>query len=460
MEKVILEDLLSVNPYTKKEIARFKQYENEQVDRIIESADLSFRSWKTVPHSSRCAMNHQLSLLLETNKHRLAALITAEMGKPLLEAIAEIEKCAWLCEYYANPASSYIPPEKVETGAKSVTLTYEPLGPLFAIMPWNFPFWQVFRFAVPAITAGNVVILKHAPNVTNCALEIEKLFLEAGFPANVFRVLLISADRSELVIGNELIRGVTLTGSERAGRAVAALAGKYLKKVVLELGGSDAFIVFPDAAFLGACTTGLTSRMMNAGQVCIAAKRFIVHESIFDQFVDYQIAALSELQAGDPMKAETKLGPMARPDLLENLEEQLRISIDMGAKLLIGGKRHPQEPTIFLPTILTKVEKGMPVLDDETFGPLMVIIPFRTEDEAVSQANDTRFGLGCSIWTQDEARIERLLPQIQTGAVFVNSLVKSDPRVPFGGIKNSGFGRELSIAGIKEFMNLKTNWIN
>lgn len=455
-----LEPLQSVNPYTMQLLATYPQHGSDEVAQILAKSNERFTLWSALPMANRRELSMNLAKQLENQKQQLATLITSEMGKPISESLAEIEKCAWLCRHYSLPDSALLPTEQIDTEAKSVELIYEPLGVLFAIMPWNFPFWQVLRFSIPTLVAGNTVVLKHAPNVNGCAKAIEDLFLNAGFPQNVFSVLRISAERSEEVIRNPIIKGVTLTGSENAGRAVAAMSGKYLKKVVLELGGSDAFILFEDADFMNSCTTGLNSRMLNSGQVCIAAKRFIVHESLYEQFIEFQIQALQQLHAGDPMNPETKLGPLARPDLVDNLENQVSKSVEMGAKIMCGGGRHPEQPNIFLPTLLTNVGKGMPVYDDETFGPVMVVIPFSNEEQAIAMANDSRFGLGCSIWTADIQRAKRLAPLIEAGAVFVNSLVKSDPRIPFGGIKNSGFGKELAHAGIKEFMNLKTMWIN
>ena len=453
-----METLKSLNPFTGEMIGSYGQYTTDLLEDMIQAAHSTFKLWSRNEHQSRCLLIEKLGEELEINKQRLAALITSEMGKPLKESLAEIEKCAWLCKHYSKPESSILEDEIINSGAGSLRLAYEPLGVLFAIMPWNFPFWQVFRFAVPSIAAGNTVMLKHAPNVTGCALEIAELFLKVGFPKGVMSAIIIQAERSELIIAHPLVRGVTLTGSEKAGRAVAGLAGKHLKKVVLELGGSDPFIVFDDANLQNSCTVGVTSRMMNAGQVCIAAKRFIVQQSVFDAFLRFQATALQSMRIGDPMDLNTELGPMARPDLVENIEHQVNRSIEMGAQLVCGGKRSELHPDIYLPTLLTNVSKGMPVCDEETFGPVMIAIPFETEEEAVNLANDTRFGLGCSIWTENSERAERVASQIEAGAVFVNSLVKSDPRVPFGGVKNSGFGRELAQAGIKEFMNLKTKW--
>ncbi len=454
-----MEALLSINPFTQEKISEYLQDTPEDIQQIVTDSHLSFKKWSQKSHLERCSLSAELAKVLSEKKQDLALLITSEMGKPLRESLAEIEKCVWLCKHYSIVESSHLPNETISTDAKEVNLSYEPLGVLFAIMPWNFPFWQVFRFSVPTITSGNTVILKHAPNVTGCSKAIEQLFVEAGYPSEVFHSVVIQADRSEEIIQHSFVRGVTLTGSEQAGRAVASLAGKHLKKSVLELGGSDPFIVFQDADFLNSCTTGMISRMMNAGQVCIAAKRFIVHSSVYETFIAFQSEALLALKAGDPLDLSTDLGTMARPDLVDKIEEQVSTSVSMGAKVLCGGHRHPDHPLIYLPTLLTDVRPGMPVYEEETFGPVMIVLPFNTDDEAIALANDTRFGLGVSIWTKDLEKARKIMPFLEAGAVFVNSLVKSDPRVPFGGIKNSGYGKELAHAGIKEFMNLKINWI-
>jgi succinate-semialdehyde dehydrogenase/glutarate-semialdehyde dehydrogenase len=335
-------------------------------------------------------------------------------------------------------------------------IRYDPMGVIYAIMPWNFPFWQVLRFAVPAIMAGNTVVLKHAPNVLGCADAIEGLFTDAGFPENILRNLMIPVELSEQVIADPLVQGVTITGSQQAGSKVASQAGKYLKKSVLELGGSDPFIVMSDADFDLACKTGVSSRMLNAGQVCIAAKRFIIEESIFDRFVYEQRHQFENLQLGDPMDENTDVGPMARPDLVDSIGKQVQESMKMGATLVTGGKQ--VDENFYAPTLLTDVHKGMPVYDEETFGPVSIVVPVKDADEAVKIANDTSFGLGASIWTADLDLAEKMASQIDAGAVFINGMTKSDPRLPFGGTKRSGYGRELSHLGIREFVNIKTVW--
>ncbi len=450
----------SINPYSGQVIAEYKPHSMGQAESIIAAMDAAYRSWRKLSPDERCKLVAAMGRELEAQKEALAQLITNEMGKPLRESIAEIEKCALLCNHHSQPESAVLQPTTVKTEAQETYISYEPLGTIFAIMPWNFPFWQVMRFAIPNLMAGNTALLKHAPNVNGCALAIEKLFLEAGFPENVFRAIMIQHEDVEAVIANKYIKGVTLTGSGRAGKAVASLAGKHLKKSVLELGGSDPFIVFADADIGNTCLAGMRSRLMNAGQVCISAKRFLVEASVMDEFINETLSLMQNLKLGDPMDLQTDFGPMARPDLVDQIEKQLNESIRMGAKLLLGGKRHPNHPLIFEPTLITHITDDMPVIKEETFGPLSVVIPFETTDEAIELANNSHFGLAASVWTNDLEKAKYVAAQLEVGGVFVNSMTKSDPRLPFGGIKNSGYGRELSTFGIKEFMNIKTNWID
>jgi succinate-semialdehyde dehydrogenase / glutarate-semialdehyde dehydrogenase len=449
----------SINPFSQEIIGNYEVHDKFQVNEIIEKVNQAFQKWRKLQLIERRQFNLKLAGKLEEKKEFYAQLITNEMGKPIKESIAEVEKCIWLCKHYASSESFDIQPKRIKTEARKAFISYEPSGTIFAIMPWNFPFWQVFRFAIPTITAGNTVILKHAPNVTGCALAIEDAFLSSGFSENVFRSVVIPAERSEEIIRHSYIKGVTLTGSENAGRSVAALCGKHLKKSVLELGGSDPFIIFEDAELQLCCSAGMRSRMLNSGQVCIAAKRFIVQDTIMDKFLLEQKQALEALVLGNPLLTQTDLGPMARPDLVDQIENQVNESVKLGAKIICGGKRSSLHAQIFEPTLLTDVSKGMPVYDDETFGPVMVAIPFSTKEKALEIANDTRFGLGASIWTQNIELAHDMMPRIEAGAVFINSIVKSDPRLPFGGIKNSGYGRELALEGVMEFMNIKTNWI-
>jgi succinate-semialdehyde dehydrogenase / glutarate-semialdehyde dehydrogenase len=450
----------SINPYTGQVISEFEPHSSDQTKSIIAAVNKAFEHWKQDRIEARCKLVSSMGHSLEAHKEELAQLITNEMGKPFRESIAEIEKCVLLCKHHSHTENAGIQPIAIKTEAQETYITYEPLGTIFAIMPWNFPFWQVMRFAIPNLVAGNTALLKHAPNVYGCALAIERLFMEAGFPENVFRAIIIPHEEVEAVIAGKYIHGVTLTGSERAGKAVASLAGKYLKKSVLELGGSDPFIVFADADIGNTCLAGMRSRMMNAGQVCISAKRFLVEAAVVDEFISETISLLEKLKPGDPMDIRTDIGPMARPDLVDQIEKQLHDSLQMGAKLLYGGKRHAEHSMIFEPTLITNVTADMPVINDETFGPLSVVIPFNNLDEAIQLANDSRFGLAASVWTNDLEKAKYVASQLNVGGVFVNSMTKSDPRLPFGGIKKSGYGRELSAFGIKEFMNIKTNWID
>lgn len=365
-----------------------------------------------------------------------------------------------LCRHFSEKAHEYLADKQVITEASQSKIKYEPLGVLLAIMPWNFPFWQVLRFAVPSILAGNAVLLKHAPNVTGCGMAIREAFLSAGFPENLLGLLIMDPTHTELVIAHPAVQGVTITGSEKAGRSVAALAGKHLKKVVLELGGSDPFIVFEDAELGNACTNGMMSRLLNSGQVCIAAKRFLVYDEIYELFINQQIELMSALRPGDPFEEDTSIGPMARPDLLELIQRQVDHTLACGARLIYGGKTFDNYPSIYMPTIITEVKPGMPLWDEESFGPVMSITRFSTVNQAIELANNTKYGLGASIWTSDLKLAGFVASKLACGNVFVNTLVKSDPRLPFGGIKNSGFGRELGEAGIKEFVNTKTYWIN
>lgn len=449
----------SINPFTGNRIATYQEHSPHDVQNSIELLQNSFLSWKLKPLSDRCLLNEKMAVLLEKNKQILAELITSEMGKPITESLAEVEKCAWLCRHYSLPQSLGIGPISIKTEAFSSKIYFEPLGVIFAIMPWNFPFWQVFRFAIPCITAGNTVILKHAPNVTGCALAIQELFNQVQTEFELFKVTIIQAERSEEIISHPNVKGVTITGSERAGKAVAGLAGIHLKKVVLELGGSDPFIVFADADLTKCVASAVKSRMLNAGQVCIAAKRFIVHESLYQRFMDEMKNSIQQLKIGNPMDSTTLIGPMARPDLVDEIEKKVTDSVKSGAKVVFGGKRHPDYASIYIPTLLTDIHDDMPVFCDETFGPVAVVISFKTDDEAIQIANNTRFGLGASIWTRDIEKAKKISSSIESGSVFINSLVKSDPRLPFGGTKNSGFGRELTAFGVHEFMNIKTEWI-
>jgi len=389
-----------------------------------------------------------------------AQLMTQEMGKPIRDGRAEVEKCAWVCDYYADNAEAFLQPEPVTTDASKSFVTYQPLGVVLAVMPWNFPFWQVFRFAAPALMAGNVGILKHASNIPACALTIETVFHRAGFPANVFRTLLVGSRQVEAIVENPLVKAATLTGSTPAGQGVAQKAGAMLKKTVLELGGSDPYLILEDADLDLAVTTCVNSRLINSGQSCIAAKRFIVVESLRGEFEKRFVEKMRSVKMGDPLAEDTVVGPQARHDLRDELHRQVIQSIEVGAKCLLGGIIPAGVGAFYPPTVLTDVKKGCPAYDDELFGPVAAIIPVKDETEAIRVANDSIFGLGAAVFTRDIARGERIAAEeLEAGCCFVNGLVKSDPRLPFGGIKESGYGRELSHFGIKEFMNIKTVYV-
>ena len=423
----------------------------------INTAQEAYGYWKATPLASRIEQIQELRETLRRNRLHYATLITQEMGKPIVQALAEVDKCGLLCEYYAAHASAFLQPKQVVTDAYESFVTYEPLGVILGVMPWNFPFWQVFRFAIPTILAGNVVMVKHASNVPFSAESIESLFLESDFPVGVYQNLHLSSDKVADIIAHPEIKAVSLTGSEAAGSAVAAQAGKYLKKSLLELGGSNAFIVCKDADLDKAVATAVNARMQNNGQSCIAAKRFLIQETIFDAFTEKYKAAVSALICGDPMNTATQIGPLARVDLAEELEKQVRQSVAMGAKVILGGNR---KDAFYEPTILTNVTPEMPVFKEETFGPVAALLSFSTLNEAIALSNQSDFGLGVSIFTQDIHGIKNRISEFHEGAVFINEMVKSDPRLPFGGIKKSGYGRELAEEGLKEFVNIKTVVIN
>ena len=385
--------------------------------------------------------------------------MTLEMGKPISQAEAEAEKCAWVCDYYADNAESILKEEFIQTDASESYVRFDPLGVVLAVMPWNFPFWQVFRFAAPALMAGNVGILKHASNVPMCAEAIENIFLEAGFPEGAFKNLVISSKPVKNIIDNPLVKAATLTGSENAGRNVAERSGKNLKKTVMELGGSDPFIILPDADLEKASSVAVTARMINNGQSCIAAKRFIITEAVYDEFLELFLSKMQAVKMGDPMNPETELGPLARKDLMLELDEQVKQSVEAGAEILTGGKPVDGKGYFYPPTVLVNIGKGSPAYEQELFGPVASVIKAKDEADAIRIANDTDFGLGASLWTNNIQHAKELAKEIESGSVFINGLVKSDPRLPFGGIKISGYGRELSHYGIKEFVNIKTVWI-
>lgn len=447
----------AINPTSGELIRTYEAHSEKGAEKIINSVDKAWQSWRSVPFRHRSALMLNMASLLRSERDRLALLITLEMGKVLRESKAEIEKCAWVCEYYAENAESFLQNEPIPTEFKQSYISFQPLGTILAVMPWNFPFWQVFRFAAPTLMAGNTVVLKHASNVPGCALAIEELFREAGFPDNAFRTLLIDGKKVESLIAHPAIKAVTLTGSTPAGRSVAAAAGRWLKKSVLELGGSDPYLILEDANLDEAATICAASRLLNAGQSCIAAKRFIVIENIFDEFSRLFTARMKEAVYGDPCHEETTLGPMARRELRDELHDQVIASVKQGAVILTGGMIPDQAGAFYPPTILSNVKPGMPAYQEELFGPVAALISARNEKQAVEIANDTSFGLGAAVFTRDAERGRWLAEEkIQAGSCFVNDMVKSDPRLPFGGINESGFGRELSVFGIREFVNIKT----
>lgn len=432
----------------------------EEVQTIIQRTQGAFERWRAVSFKQRAALMKRAAQVLLDNLEEYAALMASEMGKPIKEGCAEITKCVHACEYYAENAETFLKPETILTDASKSFVSFQPLGIVLAVMPWNFPFWQVFRFAAPALMAGNAALLKHASNVPGCALAIETIFQKAGFPQDIFRTLLIGSKDVDAVIENPSVRAVTLTGSTPAGKAVARKAGEMLKKTVLELGGSDAYVVLEDANIEETVKTCVASRLINSGQSCIAAKRFIVVKAIRQAFEERFVQKMKEVKMGDPLNELVVIGPQARLDLRDDLHRQVKESIEKGAVCLEGGEIPAGPGAFYPPTVLTEVRKGMPAYDDELFGPVAAIIPVKDEDEAIRTANDSVFGLGAAIFTGDIAKGERLAElEIQAGCCFVNTFVRSDPRLPFGGIKQSGYGRELSHFGIKEFVNIKTIFI-
>jgi succinate-semialdehyde dehydrogenase/glutarate-semialdehyde dehydrogenase len=449
----------SINPANGKIIKTFREISFAQIDEIVNKTHDEFLQWKEQSFETRKKLMKNVSSVLRNKKEVYARILTEEMGKPVVQAVAEVEKCAWVCEYYAENAENILREEIVSTDASESFVRFDPLGVVLAIMPWNFPFWQVFRFAAPALMAGNVCLLKHASNVPLSALAIEEIFKEAGLPKNIFKTLMIGSSSVEYVLRNQKVKAATLTGSEPAGKKVAETCGNLLKKTVLELGGSDPFIVLDDADIISAVKMAVIARLINNGQSCIAAKRFIVVESIYEQFEKMFVEIMQNIKVGDPMNAETELGPIAREDLLSEIEDQVNRSIEKGVKVLCGGKRIPGDGFYFEPTILANVLPNAPAYEEEIFGPVAVLIKAQDENDAIRIANDSPFGLGASLWTQDIKKAKLLATKIESGSVFINGMVKSDPRLPFGGIKNSGYGRELSHYGIKEFVNIKTVWI-
>ncbi len=452
--------IASVNPATGETLKTFVPHSADQIEQKLQTAIETFRSYRQTSFRERSAMMLRAGEILEAEKHALGRLMTLEMGKPIKAAIGESEKCAWVCRYYAENAQKHLADQVIETNAKRSFVRFQPLGPVLAVMPWNFPFWQVFRFAAPALMAGNVGLLKHASNVPQCALAIEDIFQRAGFPSGVFQTLLISAKEVESILADERVAAATLTGSEPAGSSVASIAGKHIKPTVLELGGSDPFIVLPSADFATAVTTAVKARTINNGQSCIAAKRFIIAREIYDKFQEQFVAEMRSLRVGDPLEESTDIGPLATSQILKDLERQVNDAVRQGAQVLIGGRVLQQRGNFYEPTVLAGLNPSAPVSCEEIFGPVAMLFPVADANEAIRLANSTNFGLGSAAWTNDAEEQDRFINELEAGCVFINGMVASDPRLPFGGVKRSGYGRELSDFGIREFVNIKTVWIN
>ena len=448
--------MLSKNPYSGEVLKEHQELSSKEINISLDKGVKAFQDWKRTDFTYRSRLINNVAQELRKNKREYARSISLEMGKPITQALSEVEKCAWVCEYYAENASGHLAPEQIKTDGVRSYVRFAPLGLILAIMPWNYPFWQVFRFAVPALMAGNTAVLKHASNVMICAGNIESIFLRAGFPEGCFQNLLIGSDKVEQVIDDDRVMAVTLTGSTAAGSAVASRAGKKIKKTVMELGGSNALVVFDDADLEQTVEKAIQARFQNTGQSCIAGKRLLVHQDIAADFTELFRSRVKDLKTGDPMDDETYIGVLAKDSLAQSLEKQVTRSKEQGAKIILGGGRNG---AFYQPAILTEVTKKMPVFQEETFGPAIGITTFKGETEALQLANATKFGLGVSLFTSLE-RAEKLVPEFQDGAVFLNEIVKSDPRLPFGGTKASGYGRELSSFGIREFINIQTVYLN
>lgn len=443
----------SINPYTNRLIYQHKKLTDNEIEDIIINSDNAFHTWRKESLATRSSLILQVADILETKKNEWAKVMTLEMGKPITQSIAEVEKCAWLCRYYAENAPEQLAKRHIKTDAKSSYICYEPLGIILGVMPWNYPFWQVFRFAIPTLLAGNTVLLKHASNVTASAKNIQYIFEKAGFPTGVFSQLTIGSDKVENILRNPKVKGISLTGSRSAGASVAKIAGEEIKPSLLELGGSNALIIFNDADIETALDICINARYQNTGQSCIAGKRLLLQESIAEDFITKLTHRISSLKCGNPLDMDTFIGTMVNEDAAKELYKQLQNSLKEGAELVIGGN---YKGAFFAPTLVKNVTPKMPIFKEETFGPLLATTTFKTEKEAVTLANNSVFGLGVSIFTQDSKRMKQLIPQIDDGAVFINELVKSDPRLPFGGTKTSGYGRELSREGLLAFVNVKT----
>jgi succinate-semialdehyde dehydrogenase / glutarate-semialdehyde dehydrogenase len=449
----------TTNPATGEVLETFDPLTPEQIEDKLARADRAFRAHRRTSWDERRGWMRRAAEIIEAEKEDLGRLMTTEMGKPLKAAIAEAEKCGWACRYYVENAERFLADEGVETNAARSLIRYQPLGPVLAVMPWNFPFWQVFRFAAPALMAGNAGLLKHASNVPRCALRIEEIFRRAGFAEGVFQTLLVGSDAVGPILDDPRVRAATLTGSTPAGRSVASRAGQNLKKAVLELGGSDPFIVLPSADLDAAARTAVKARVINNGQSCIAAKRFIVHQEVADAFTERFVREMEALRVGDPMDEATDVGPLATEAIRDEMAEQVRRSVEMGARVLTGGTTPDRPGWYYQPTILTGIPPDSPAYREEVFGPVALLFRAESDDEAIRLANDTPFGLGSSVWTREAAQARRFTDEIEAGMVYVNAMVASDPRLPFGGVKESGYGRELSAFGIREFVNVKSVWI-
>ncbi|MCD8487421.1 MAG: NAD-dependent succinate-semialdehyde dehydrogenase [Desertifilum sp.] len=451
--------IATINPATGETLKTFEALTDEQLEAKVALAARTFEQYRPLPFAQKAQWWYKAADILEADRERFGQLMTLEMGKPLKAAIAEVQKCALVCRYYAENAPTFLADEIIETDATKSFIRYQPLGVILAVMPWNFPFWQVFRFAAPALMAGNVGLLKHASNVPQCALAIAEILHQAGFPEGAFQTLLIPANRIADLMADDRICAATLTGSEAAGASLAAAAGKQIKKTVLELGGSDPYIVLESADLEIAVSTAVTARTINNGQSCIAAKRFIVAEAIADEFENRLIEKFAALKVGDPMQLDTDIGPLATPDILSELDELVQENVQQGAKLRIGGQPLDRPGNYYPPTILTQIPPGASANEAEFFGPVALLFRVPNLDRAIEIANATPFGLGASAWTNDPQERDRLIAEVEAGAVFINGMVKSDPRLPFGGIKRSGYGRELGCQGIREFVNIKTVWV-
>jgi succinate-semialdehyde dehydrogenase/glutarate-semialdehyde dehydrogenase len=451
--------IASINPATGETIKTFDSLSESQINEKLQRAADTFRAYRSTTFDDRERWMLSAAEILESEKHNFARLMTTEMGKPIKGAVGEAEKCAWVCRYYAETAKHHLADKLIETNASRSYVRFQPLGPVLAVMPWNFPFWQVFRFAAPALMAGNVGLLKHASNVPQCALAIEDILRRAGFPNGAFQTLLVGSDAVKRILTDSRVVAATLTGSEPAGRSVASIAGKEIKKTVLELGGSDPFIVMPSARLEEVVTTAVKARTINNGQSCIAAKRFIVGADIYDEFERRFVEQMKALRVGDPLDEATEIGPLATEQILKDVDEQVKTSVAAGALILTGGKKLDRAGNYYEPTVLVNIPPNSPASCEEIFGPVAMLFRVNNIDEAIDLANATTFGLGAAAWTSEQNEQERFSDELEAGSVFINGMVASDPRLPFGGIKNSGYGRELGEFGIREFVNVKTVWV-